>query len=47
MVTALEAKKRINVDSTWIIKGNRDFYPMGALHAVIKARFGTKLQDIG
>jgi hypothetical protein len=43
MVTDLEAKKRLNIDSTWIIKGNHAFYPMGALHAVIKARFGTKI----
>jgi hypothetical protein len=43
MVTALEAKKRRNIDSTWIIKGNHAFYPMGELHAVIKARFGTKI----
>jgi hypothetical protein len=43
MVTALEAKKRLNFDSTWIIKDNHAFYPIGALHAVIKARFGTKI----
>jgi hypothetical protein len=43
MVTDLEAKKHLNVDSTWIIKGNNAFYPMGALHAVLKARFGTKI----
>jgi hypothetical protein len=43
MITALEAKKRLNINSTWIIKGNHAFYPMGALHAVIKARFGTKV----
>jgi hypothetical protein len=43
MVTALEAKNRLNVNSTWIIKGNHAFYPMGALHSVIKARSGTKI----
>jgi hypothetical protein len=43
MVTALEANKRLNIDSTWILKGNHAFYPMGALHAVIKAWFGTKI----
>jgi hypothetical protein len=43
MVATLEAKKRLNFDSTWIIKGNHVFYPMGALHAVIKARVGTKI----
>jgi hypothetical protein len=29
MVTALEAKKHLNVDSTWIIKGNHAFIPWG------------------
>jgi hypothetical protein len=43
MFTALETKKPLNVDSTWIIKGNHAFYPMGALHAVIKAQFGIKI----
>jgi hypothetical protein len=43
MVAGLEAKKRLNVNSTWIIKGNHAFYPFAALHAVIKARFGTKI----
>jgi hypothetical protein len=43
MVTALEAKMRLKVDSTWIIKGNHAFYPTGALHTVIKARFRTKI----
>jgi hypothetical protein len=43
MVTALEAKKCLNVDSTWIIKDNHAFYLMGALHAVIKAQFGTNM----
>jgi nicotinamide riboside transporter PnuC len=43
MVAALEAKKCLNVDSALIIKGNHAFYPIGALRAVIKAHFGTKI----
>jgi hypothetical protein len=35
-------KKHLNVDSTWIIKGNHKFYPMGTLHSTLKARFGSK-----
>jgi hypothetical protein len=42
MVTALEVKKRLCADSTWIIQGNHSFYPTAALHAVLKARFGSK-----
>jgi hypothetical protein len=42
MVTALEVKKRLCVESTWIIKGNHSFYHTAALHAVLKARFGSK-----
>jgi hypothetical protein len=41
-VTVIEAKKRLNIESTWSIKGNHSFYPMVALHMVMKARFGTK-----
>jgi hypothetical protein len=29
MTTALEAKKRLSVDSTWIIKGNHTFFLWG------------------
>jgi hypothetical protein len=33
----------LNVDSTWIIKGNHAFYPMEALNAIIKGIFETKI----
>jgi hypothetical protein len=41
-MTAVEVKKRMEVDSTWIIKGNHSFYPMAGLNAVLKGRFGNK-----
>jgi hypothetical protein len=42
MVTALEVNKRLCVESTWIINGNQNLYPTAALHAAVKARFGSK-----
>jgi hypothetical protein len=42
-MTAVEVKKRLGVNSTWIIKGNSSYYPMADLSAVLKARFGTKV----
>jgi hypothetical protein len=42
MVTALDVKKSLCVESTWIIKGNHIFYPTAALYAVLKARFRSK-----
>jgi hypothetical protein len=42
VMTAVEVKKRMEVDSAWIIKGNHSFYPMASLHAVLKGRFGNK-----
>jgi hypothetical protein len=41
-MTAVEVKKRMEVDWTWILKGNYSFYPMAGLHAVLKGRFGNK-----
>jgi hypothetical protein len=41
VMTAVEVKKRMEVESTWIIKGNHYFYPMAGLHAVLKGRFGN------
>jgi hypothetical protein len=41
-MTAVEVKKRMEVDSTWIIKGKHSFYPMVGLHAVLKGIFGSK-----
>jgi hypothetical protein len=43
VLTAVEVKVRLNVFSTWIIKGNHAFYPMKALHAILKDRFETKI----
>jgi hypothetical protein len=45
MVTALEVKKRLCVESTCIIKGNHRFCPTAVLHAVLKARFGSKTAE--
>jgi hypothetical protein len=39
----VEVKKRLGVDSTWIIKVNSSYYPMAALYAVLNASFGTKV----
>jgi hypothetical protein len=41
-MTSVEVNNRMEVDSTWIIKGNRSLYPMAGLHAVLKGRFGNK-----
>jgi hypothetical protein len=43
VLTAVEVKVSLNVDSTWIIKGNHAFYPMEALHAILKGRFENKI----
>jgi hypothetical protein len=42
VMTAVEVNKRMEVDSTWIIKSNHSFYPMAGLHAILKGRFGNK-----
>jgi hypothetical protein len=42
VMTAVETKKRFNVESTFIIKNNHSYYPMQALQAVLKARFGDR-----
>jgi hypothetical protein len=42
MITALDVMKRLNLESTWIIKGTHSLYPICALHAVLKACFGYK-----
>jgi hypothetical protein len=41
-MTAVEVKKRMEVESSWIIKGNHSFYPMAGLNAVLKGGFGNK-----
>jgi hypothetical protein len=40
VATAVELKCRLQVHSTWIVRQNNQFYPMRALHAVLKARHG-------
>ena len=36
----VELKKRLDVFSTFVVKNNKQFYPMEALHVVMKARHG-------
>jgi hypothetical protein len=33
----------LNADAAWSIKGNHEFYPMEALHAILKGRLKTKI----
>ena len=40
IMSAVEAKIRFGVDSTWIIKNNHLFFPLKQLFAVLKARYG-------
>ena len=42
VMTALEVMKRKGVHSTWIIKQNTAYFPLKALHAVLKARLGDR-----
>lgn len=35
--SAVEVKCRLNVNSTWIIKQNNQFFPLKALHAILTA----------
>ena len=42
VATTVEVMKRLGVHSMWIIKNNKASYPMAALHAVLKARFGDR-----
>jgi hypothetical protein len=39
---ALELKKRLRLKSTFITKNNITFYPMKALHVVLRSRFWEK-----
>jgi hypothetical protein len=41
-MTVVGVNKRMEVDSTWIIKDNHYVYPMADLHAVLKGGFGNK-----
>jgi hypothetical protein len=47
VMTAVEVKNSMEVDSTWIIKGNHYFYPMAGLHAVLKGGFLANAQGTG
>jgi hypothetical protein len=42
VLSAVEVMVRFNVFSTWVIKQNTDFFPMQALHSVLKARYGDR-----
>jgi hypothetical protein len=42
VLSAVEVMVRFNVFSTWVIKGNTDFFPMHALHSVLTARYSKK-----
>ena len=41
VITSVETMIRLKVHSTFIVKNNQTMYPMQALHAVLKARFGN------
>ena len=42
VMTAVKIKKRFNVYSTWIVKGNTAFYPMKVLHRLLIGRHGVQ-----
>jgi hypothetical protein len=42
VMTCVEVKKRFGVYSTFIVKGNDKFFPVGVLHSVLTARHGTR-----
>jgi hypothetical protein len=42
VMTCVEVWKRFQVHSTFIVKGNINFFPVRALHAILKARFGER-----
>jgi hypothetical protein len=42
VMTAMELKKRLNLNSSFIIKNNSTFYPMKALHGILRSRFQDK-----
>jgi hypothetical protein len=39
VMTTVEVNTRLNVESNCIIKSNHSFYPMEALHVILKGRF--------
>jgi hypothetical protein len=42
VMTAVEVMKCCGVHSSWVIKLNQQWFPMKALNAVMKARFGQR-----
>jgi hypothetical protein len=42
VMTCVEVWKRFEVHSTFIVKGNINFFPTRALHAILQARFGKR-----
>jgi hypothetical protein len=42
VMKAVELKKRVNLNSTFIIKNNSTFFPTKALHGILRSRFGDK-----
>jgi hypothetical protein len=42
VMSAVELKKRLNLNSTFIIKKNITFFPAKALHGILRSRFGDK-----
>ena len=42
VLSAVEVKVQFSAYSTWVIKQNTDFFPMQALHSVLKARYGDR-----
>ena len=42
IMSCVELMKRLQVHSTFIVKGNDKYYPMAALHLVLTARHGAR-----
>jgi hypothetical protein len=42
VMTCVEVMQEFDVHSTWIVKNNTAFFPMEALHSVLKARHGSR-----
>jgi len=41
VMTSVEVKKRLGVHSTFIVKNNKNYFPMEILHSILKARHGS------
>ena len=42
VMTCVELKKRLNVNSTFVVKGHTQFFPIAVLYSVLLARHGTR-----